>query len=163
MVVSSKVLSNAEMPAIGRRFCSWSGSALEAADGLEVMRERRHATGGLLPVVVLVGSVVAVAGQAQAQEVDLAAQDVLHGLHGADAAALAGEGAGGVERELVGVPDGLGVGAGDVALEGCQAVLLVDLDIREVLVHEGADAGHGPLLVHVRHQAAAELDLGPWG
>ena len=73
----------------------------------------------------------------------MAAWEILHGLHGADAAALAGEGAGGFEGELVGILDGLGVGARDVALEGGQAVLLVELHIGVGQVHEGADLVDG--------------------
>src|SRR6266850_189944 len=69
-------------------------------DFAEVGDERLHAAAGLAPVVVLVRCVVAVLGEAQADEHDRGLQVLLHGDHGADRAALADEGGGPAEAEV---------------------------------------------------------------
>src|SRR6266850_1925087 len=76
------------------------GGSPHSGDFAEVGDERLHAAAGLAPVVVLVRGVVAVLGEAQADEHDRGLQVLLHGDHGADRAALADEGGGPAEAEV---------------------------------------------------------------
>src|SRR5262249_4172597 len=83
-------------------------SLLHRRDLGEVVGEGLDATCGLAPVVVLVGGVVAVLGEAEADADDRRLEVLLHGDDGADGAAFADEGGGGAEAEADRVAGGVG-------------------------------------------------------
>jgi hypothetical protein len=97
-----------------------AGGSAHPRAGLEVVDERLDAARRLAPVEVLVGGVVAVLGEAQADEHDRRLEVPLHGDHGADRTSLADEGGGGAEPVAQGGAGGVGIGAlerADVRLE----------------------------------------------
>src|SRR2546422_5972794 len=124
----------------GGRKGSRAGSFLpHTRDLREVVGEGLDAARCLAPVVVLVGGVVAVLGEAEADADDRRLEVLLHGDDGADRAALADERGGGAEAEADGLTGGVGVGAGERAEVGLEAGLRDHLDILVDLLDGGLE------------------------
>src|SRR5262249_15400464 len=130
-------------------------------EAIEEKREGSDAAFGLLPVEELVGRVVAVFGQGQAEEDDRGAEQVLHSRYGADRASFAREDRLGAEAETVGVPHCIGERAIGATFERLEAAIRVDLDIREALGDERLDPLEGGRTGHVGDQSTGGFYFGP--